>query len=78
MSKNEKLNHVIRNNPKNVRFNDAVKMACLLGFTHQGRQGSHRDLAKAGEMKLLNFQNKNGLIPFYQAKQLIEMMDKYE
>lgn len=78
MSKNEKLSKAIRNNLKGVRFTDAVKMAELLGFKHKGGQGSHRAMAKEGEPILLNFQNRNGMIVPYQAKQLIEMMDKYE
>lgn len=48
------------------------------GFTHKGGQGSHRAFARTGEAALLNFQNRNGLIPPYQARQLIEMMDKYQ
>lgn len=53
------------------------KTRTTLGFTHKGGQGSHRAFARAGEAALLNFQNRNGLIPPYQARQLIEMMDKY-
>lgn len=77
MTKQEKLFTAIRNHPKGVRFEDACKAAELLGFTHKGGQGSHRAFAKAGEPVLLNFQNCNGLIPPYQARQLIEMMDRY-
>jgi hypothetical protein len=78
MSKSEKLSKSIRNNPRAVRFDDAIKMAKLLGFQYKGGQGSHTALAKDGEPRLLNFQNRKGLIPPYQARQLIEMMDKYE
>ena len=78
MSKNEKLSKAIRNNPKGVRFDDAVKMAKLLGFDHKGGQSSHRAFAREGEPKLLNFQDRKGFIVPYQARQLIEMMDKYE
>lgn len=78
MSKSEKLRKAIKNNHKSVRFEDAIKVAEFLGFKHKGGQGSHRAMAKEGEPILLNFQNRNGLIPPYQARQLIEMMDKYE
>ena len=77
MTKHEKLFASIRNNPKGVRFDDACKAAEMLGFVHKGGQGSHRAFARSGEAVLLNFQNRNGLIPPYQARQLIEMMDKY-
>ena len=77
MSKLEKLIAGIRNNPKGVRFDDACKVANLLGFIHKGGRGSHRAFAKDGEPFILNFQNRKGYIPPYQAKQLIEMIDKY-
>ena len=50
----------------------------LPGFVHKGGSGSHRAYARSGESIGLNFQNRNGLIPPYQARQLIVMMDKYE
>jgi hypothetical protein len=78
MSKLEKLITAIKNNPKGVRFTDACKIAELLGFHHKGGQGSHRVFGREDETKLLNFQNRDGLIPSYQARQLIEMIDKYE
>jgi hypothetical protein len=78
LSKNQKLGEAIRNNLKNVRFEEACKMAELLGFRYKGGKGSHQAFYRAHEPRLLNFQNKNGYIAPYQAKQLIEMMDKYE
>ena len=78
MTKREKLLASIRNNSKGVRFDDACKAAEMLGFTHKGGQGSHRAFARSDEAALLNFQNRNGLIPPYQSRQLIEMMDKYQ
>jgi len=33
--------------------------------------------ARTGEPVILNFQNRGGYVPPYQARQLIEMMDKY-
>lgn len=77
MTKREKIITAILNNPKGVRFEDACKIANWLGFTHKGGQGSHRAFAKGGEPALLNFQNRNGYIPSYQAKQLIEMIERY-
>jgi predicted RNA binding protein YcfA (HicA-like mRNA interferase family) len=50
----------------------------MLGFTHVGGKGSHRVYAKRGERTALNFQNRKGKIAPYQARQLIEMIDKYE
>jgi len=73
-----KLFTAIRANPKAVRFADACKAAELLGFIHKGGQGSHRAYARTGEPVGLNFQNRGGNVPPYQARQLIAMMDKYE
>lgn len=52
-------------------------MARTLGFTHEGGQGSHRVFKRKGEQTQLNFQNRNGLIPAYQAHQLVAMIRKY-
>ncbi|MFZ4702523.1 MAG: hypothetical protein ACOYMG_20965 [Candidatus Methylumidiphilus sp.] len=68
----------IRNNPKSVRYEDACKLAELLGFTLRGGEGSHRVYARQGEPVILNFQNRRGLIAEYQARQLIAMIDRHE
>jgi hypothetical protein len=77
MSKAGKLLAAIRNNLAGVRFDDACKAALLLGFTHEGGKGSHRVFKRKGEPMQLNFQNRNGFIPPYQARQLIAMIEKY-
>ncbi len=77
MSRKDKLFTAIRNNPKAVRFEDACKVAEALGFKHKGGQGSHRAYGRPDEPDLLNFQNRGGCIPPYQARQLAKMIDKY-
>ena len=77
MSQRTKLLEALRNNPKNVRFVDACKIAGWLGFEHTGGSGSHKEFSRAGEPGLLNFQDRDGKIKPYQAHQLIEMVDKY-
>jgi hypothetical protein len=77
MTKQEKLLSALRNNPKAVRFNDACKIAEQLGFVQQGGKGSHRTYGRIDEALLLNFQNRDGYILPYQAKQLLIMVDKY-
>lgn len=78
MTRREKLLAAIRANPKGVRFADACKAAATVGFVRAGGKGSHTVYAKTGEPTILNFQNRNGYIPPYQARQLIDMLDKYE
>jgi hypothetical protein len=72
-----KLLEGIAANPKSVRFVDACKAAGALGFVHKGGAGSHKAFARPGEPMLLNFQNRGGCIPPYQARQLIAMIEKY-
>ena len=64
-------------NPKQVRFDDACKAAAQLGFVHRGGVGSHVAFARTGEPAGLNFQNRGGFIPPYQARQLAAMIEKY-
>jgi len=80
VSQIRKLIAAIRNNPKNVRFDDACKVAEYLGFVHKsGTATSHRAFARPGERTLLNFQMiAGGMAKPYQVKQLIDMIDKYE
>lgn len=77
MNQRAKLITAIRNNPKDVRFEDACKAAEIIEFNHTGGKGSHRAYSRTGEPVGLNFQNVNGKIPAYQARQLIAMLDKY-
>ncbi len=78
MSQRAKLFKAVRNNPSNVRFADACRIAEWLGFIHKGGKGSHRAYQRSGERIGLNFQNRDGKIPRYQAEQLLAMIEKYE
>lgn len=73
----QKLVQSVRDNPKDVRFDTACAVAEVIGFLHKGGSGDHRTFARPNEPVLLNFQNRNGRIKPYQAKQLVVMIDKY-
>lgn len=77
MTRRDKLTVVVRRNPRAVRFEDACKAAESLGFVHSSSKGSHRVFKGKGERTQLNFQNRGGFIPAYQARQLISMIEKY-
>jgi len=77
MTKRGKLIEKILSNPIGVRFDEACGMANALGFVHEGGKGSHRVFKRAGEPVQLNFQNRDGSIPPYQARQLAAMIRKY-
>lgn len=79
MSQRAKLIEALRNNTKDVRFDDACKIAEMIGFEHKGGgKGHHRAYSRPGEPVGLNFQDREGKIKPYQAKQLLAMVDKYE
>ncbi len=74
----ETLIQKILNNPRDVRFIDACKVARIIGFTRERqKRTSHRIFGRPGEMTILNFQNRKGKIGTYQAEQLILMVRKY-
>ena len=77
VAKGAKLLAAIRANPRNVRFADACRAARLLGFVHEGGKGSHRVFKRQGEPAQLNFQDRDGYVPPYQARQLVRMIEKY-
>lgn len=77
MTRREKLFNAILNNPRDVRFDDACRVAEWLGFIGGPTRGSHHSYTKPGEPVGLNFQNRNGKIAPYQARQLIEMIEKH-
>jgi hypothetical protein len=78
MTKTSKLIEAIRNNPKTVRFDEACKIAVKMGFSCSGGKGSHQVFKRLNEPVQLNFQNRNGYIPYYQAMQLNATLEKYE
>jgi predicted RNA binding protein YcfA (HicA-like mRNA interferase family) len=73
-----KLIERIKQNPRDVRFDDACRVAERLGFSAKATNGSHNAFSRPGEPTLLNFQNHDGKITAYQARQLIAMIEKYE
>ena len=77
MTAGEKLFARIVANPKSVRFGDACMVDSMLGFVHEGGKGSHFVFKRKGEPVQLNFQNRGGLVPPYQARQLAHMIEKY-
>jgi len=78
VTRRDKRLAAIRRNPKAIRFEEACKAAERIGFVLRGGEVSHRVYGRDGEPTILNFQNRNGLIAEYQARQLIAMMNHYE
>lgn len=76
MSQREKLLKAIRNNPADVRFEDAVKAADWYGFISRSGGNHSAVCTRAGFEQQLNFQRrKDGKAKKYQVEQLIAAMD---
>jgi hypothetical protein len=77
MNQRVKLVQALLNNPKDFGFDDACKVAEMIGFVRKGGKGPHRAFSRPGEPTALNFQDRGGKIAPYQARQLIDMVNKY-
>jgi len=67
----------LKENSKNVKFEELCKIAELFGFKFRGGKGSHRIFVRKGIREMLNFQNVKGKAKPYQVKQLIKIIEKY-
>lgn len=56
----------LKENPKNVKFEELCKIAELFGFKFRGGKGSHRIFVRKGIKEMLNFQNVKGKAKPYQ------------
>ena len=77
MSKLKKLSDKVRNNPKNVRFDEICKLAEAFGFKYKGGKGSHVVYSKNGIPDIINFQNINGMVKPYQVRQFLKIVEEY-
>lgn len=79
MAQIEDLLAQIKNNPKNVRFADLMKV-CNHYFGEPRQQGTSHCIYKtpwAGDPRV-NIQEKNGKAKVYQVKQVIDAIEKLE
>jgi len=77
MTKKKDIYQRLKNNPKNVRFEELCKAAEIFGFKFRGGKGSHRVYVREGIKEILNFQNVKGKAKPYQVRQLLKVIDKY-
>ena len=77
MSKKEKRNRKIRNNPQDVDFDEALKWLADNSFNLERVGGSHHIFRHPITRRKLNFQpDKNGKAKPYQIKQAIKAIDE--
>ena len=69
----------IRRNPKNVRFNDLLKVCDYYFGSPRQHRGSHRVYKTPcpGDPRI-NIQNDKGMAKAYQVKQVLTAIDKLE
>jgi len=67
----------LKDNPKNVRFEELCRAAELFGFEFRGGKGSHRIFVKEGVREMLNFQEVKGKAKPYQVRQFIKIIERY-
>lgn len=77
MGKAGRLIEQLRQNVRNVRFEDLCRLARLYGFRERGRRGSHRVYVREGVAEILNFQEFKGRAKPYQVRQLLQVIERY-
>ena len=75
MSKKAKLLQKLRQNPKNVRFDDIDKLLLGLGFDKRQRGSSHIVYTISGQPPLTIPYRKPFILPVY-VKQVLELLDE--
>jgi predicted RNA binding protein YcfA (HicA-like mRNA interferase family) len=68
----------LKEQPKNVRFEELCRAAELFGFELRGGKGSHKIFVKAGVREMLNFQEVKGKAKPYQVRQFIKIIESYK
>jgi predicted RNA binding protein YcfA (HicA-like mRNA interferase family) len=72
MTQKEKLHEKIKNNPANVRFDDALQWLLSWGFTERDGKGSHIVLTHPDYSGKLTMQSVKGMAKAYQIKQALK------
>lgn len=72
-----KLLQLILDNPRNVRFDDLVRVVEGFGFRLDRISGSHHIYKLTGISQLINLQNVGGMAKSYQVKQFLEIVEEY-
>ncbi len=76
VDKRKLLAHII-NNPRSVRFADAVALVQAFGFRRSRVRGSHHIFARPGIPELVNFQEVHGQAKPYQLRQFLKIVERH-
>lgn len=73
----EKILAQARNNPRDVRFSDFVKLVEAFGFVPRRQSGSHRMFSHPGLPTLVNIQPRpDGKVRHYQVRDFLDDVDR--
>jgi len=75
LSKTEKRNQKIRENPNNIKYSDFVNWLESNGFILDRVSGSHHIFVHSHIETPINVQKKDGTAKGYQVKQAIKVID---
>jgi predicted RNA binding protein YcfA (HicA-like mRNA interferase family) len=67
----------IINNPRSVRFSDAVVLVEAFGFHLSRVRGSHHLFVHPGIAELVNFQEVHGQAKPYQVRQFLKIVERH-
>ncbi len=74
----EKFYKKIRNNQKNVKFDDIVNFLEYLEFKRISKGSSHEIYKRNGVPERVNIQENKGEVKPYQVKQILRIVDTYK
>lgn len=69
--------HSLKENPKNIRFEEFCNILTSFGFIHKGGKGSHRVFTKEGIPEIMTIQNCEGKAKPYQIRQFCKLVEQY-
>ncbi len=73
----EKIYRQLKENPKNVRFEDFCKALRVFGFNYRDGKGSHRVFTRKEMREILTIQHVKCRVKIYQVKQFLKLVEKY-
>ena len=65
-----------RQAPESIRFDEICRLAECHGFERARQKSTHVLYKRAGCMRVMNFQNVNGMAKPYQVRQLLRAIDE--
>lgn len=78
MSKYAKALHKLRNNPRNVRFQDLKRILLSLGFQERPGSGSHAVFVHPKLFKILTIPRRRPFLAETYVKQALILIDSLE